>query len=202
MWKIIPGTDELYLASEEGQIMSADRDRLYRTRSAKGTYTRKGRILKQPLNSHGYPCVTIKFKDGSQQVIQVHQLIARTFIPNPNNLPQINHIDGNKQNNHVNNLEWCSARDNLLHAFRTGLNKGSHHMKGKCGRLHVNSIPVVAYNFDGSIYKEFESCCIAAKCLNMSSSSHISACLHGKRKTAGGYMWRFKNGQTSTVEVD
>lgn len=203
MWKVISDTDGLYFASDDGRIKSADRERSYVSHSTiKGTYIRKGKILKQPLNCYGYPCVTLKYRDGSQKVVQVHRLVAETFIPNPNNLPQVNHIDGNKQNNNIDNLEWCSVRDNLLHAFKTGLNKGSHHMIGKCGKLHHNSIPVIAFKPDGSVFMEFESCNLAAKYLGLNCASHISSCIKGKRKTAGGYFWKIKNDQTSNVETD
>lgn len=193
MWKIIPNTDELYYANEEGEIMSSSRECIHMSHGEQtGYYLRKGKILKQTINSKGYSCVTIKYLDGSQKVITVHQLIAKTFIPNPDNKPQINHIDGNKQNNNINNLEWCTAKENIIHAYKTGLNKGSKPWKGKCGKDHNRSIPVIAYNLDGSFYKEYENQTFAAKDLNMSSSSHISSCLKGKRKTAGGFIWKQK----------
>ena len=193
MWKSIPGTDNLYYANEEGEIMSSPRMRSYISHKAvEGEYLRKGRILKQPVNSYGYPCVTIKLLDGSQKTIAVHKLIAITFITNPENKPQINHIDGNKLNNTVSNLEWCSVKENINHAYKTGLNKAGKAWLGKFGKNHPNSIPVIAYNPDGSVYKEYESACLAAKDLGLPSSAHISQCIHGKRKTAAGFMWKVK----------
>lgn len=193
MWKVIPGTDNLYFADESGEIKSADRDRPYLSHGTiAGSYKRKGKVLKQTINSHGYPCVTIKFLNGSQKVVQVHRLIARTFIPNPDNKPQINHIDGNKKNNNVKNLEWCTASENLKHAFKHGLNKGGRPMKGKSGKDHFASIPVVAYNQDGTVFKEYESACLAANDLGLSSSSHISQCINGERKTTAGFIWKKK----------
>lgn len=192
MWKIIPGTENLYYANKDGQIKSADRVQTFKTHNKKSTYIRKGKVLKTPLNSHGYPCVTIKYLDGTQKVTPVHRLIALTFIPNPNNLPQINHKDGNKENNSVNNLEWCTAHDNICHAFKNRLNKGSTPWKGKYGHEHCNSKPVVSFDSNGNLVAEYESSTAAAKAVGLSSSAHISACLHGNRKTAGGYSWRFK----------
>lgn len=193
MWKPIPGTEGLYFANESGEIMSAPRERMIFSRNKeKGSYTRSGKVLKQPLNSYGYPCVTIKFLDGSQKVIAVHRLIAETFIPNPEKKPQVNHIDGNKLNNHVSNLEWCSIRENLVHAYKTGLNKGGKPWLGKSGKDHIRSIPVVAINPDGSVYKEYESACMAAADLGMSSSSHICQCINGNRKSAHGFIWKRK----------
>ncbi len=193
MWKAIPGTDDLYFANKSGEIKSADRDRPYLSHGTiTGCYKRKGKVLKQVINSHGYPCVTIKFLNGSQKVVQVHQLIARTFIPNPDNKPQINHIDGNKENNNVTNLEWCTASENLKHAYKNGLNKGSSPWKGKYGKDHFASIPVVAYYKDGTVYKEYENACLAANDLRLKSSSHISNCINGKRKTTAGFFWKKK----------
>ena len=193
MWKPIPGTNDLYFANENGEIMSSPRKRAFVShKTIEGEYLRKGKILKQPLNKNGYPCVTIKLLDGSQKFITVHKLIATTFIPNPENKPQINHIDGNKLNNAVSNLEWCTVQENIIHAYKMGLNKAGKAWLGKAGKDHPNSIPVVAYYPDGSVYKEYESACLAAKDMGLSSSAHISQCVHGKRKTTAGFIWKAK----------
>jgi hypothetical protein len=192
MWKEIPDTDGLYFANENGQIKSSDRWRNTKNQYSKSKYIRHGKILKPVLNSHGYYCVTIKYLNGSQKVMTVHRLIAKTFLPNPDNKPQINHIDGIKTNNCVSNLEWCTASENIHHAFSTGLNKGGKPWLNKFGKLHPNSIPVQAYDKNNNLVAEFESMNIAAKNLNMKSSSHISSCINGKRKTAGGYFWKIK----------
>lgn len=192
MWKVIPNTDNLYYASDDGQIKSAPRMRkLVTKRGEEKAYLRNGKILKQTINSHGYPCVTIKYSDGSQKVIMTHRLVALTFIPNPENKPQINHIDGDKTNNSVSNLEWCTASENLKHAFNTGLNKGGSPWLGKSGRLHPNSRPVQAYDKSNNLIAEYESISLAAKAMGI-SDSHICSCLNGRRKSAGGYIWKAK----------
>lgn len=83
------------------------------------------RFLKQKIDKYGYPCIGL-FKDLKKYYTTIHRLVAKTYIPNPNNLPQVNHIDGNKLNNHVSNLEWCSAKHNILHAYENKLNTGSN----------------------------------------------------------------------------
>lgn len=190
MWKLIPNTDDLYFASEDGQIKSADRMRANKTHGKYYQYLRKGKVLKQVINSHGYPCVTIKYLDGSQKVVPVHRLVAIAFIPNPDNKPQINHIDGDKTNNRVSNLEWCTAKENLKHAFATGLNNGSRPWLGVRDSTHPRTKPVIAYTTAGEYVGKYESITLAAEALGMKSATHISACLRGTRKTAGGFVWK------------
>lgn len=190
MWKEIPDCDGLYFANELGEIKSVDRPRRIITNGKEYWYNRKGKILKPTENSHGYNCVTIKYLNGSQKVITVHQLVARAFILNPENKPQINHIDGNKKNNRVENLEWVTPRENLLHAFETGLNPGSKPWKGKFGYEHNRSKPIIMCDMDGTELKEYGSICEAAR--EHGSVTHIVQCAKGQRKSCGGYKWKYK----------
>lgn len=80
----------------------------------------RGRILKGGFDTKGYPHVCVKL-EGVQSTYKVHRLVAIAFIPNPDNLPQVNHIDGNKTNNSVTNLEWCTGEYNLKHKKENGL---------------------------------------------------------------------------------
>lgn len=103
---------------------------------------RKGRILKGGFNTKGYPHVCVKI-DGSQFTYKIHRLVATAFLPNPNNLPQVNHIDGNKTNNDVNNLEWCDNSYNHKHKCEHGLNvslKGEQHGNSKLTEEAVKDI--------------------------------------------------------------
>lgn len=79
-----------------------------------------GRLLSLRTNNRGYYSVHL-YKDGKDYTIPVHRLVAKAFIPNPEDLPQVNHVDGNKKNNRIDNLEWITNLENMRHAFRNGL---------------------------------------------------------------------------------
>ena len=89
-------------------------------------YNRHGDLMVGAIDKCGYRHVILNRKNRN-----VHRVIAETFIPNPNNLPCVNHKDGNKQNNSVDNLEWCTHSENTLHSFRTGLQKKIHNQYGE-----------------------------------------------------------------------
>ena len=93
---------------------------LGRVRSMKRYYGMVGRIMPQTIQRTGYSAVTL-WMNNKAYCRKVHRLVIEAFTPNPDSLPCINHIDGNKLNNHVNNLEWCTYQHNMQHAVRTGL---------------------------------------------------------------------------------
>lgn len=191
MWKEIPNCDGLYLANEKGQIKSKDRPRRhFSIKEDNCFYNRKGIILKPVLDISGYYRVTITFKNRKQKVFPVHRLIAQTFIPNPENKPQVNHKDGNKTNNNVENLEWVTVQENIVHAFENGLNKGSKPWLGKTGAEHNKSKAIIRCDINGNELEEFPSVTEASK--HYGRLSHISACARGERKTCGGFRWKYK----------
>lgn len=108
IWKPIIGLEGYYEVSSLGRVM----------RIKSGGRARAGTILKPWVNS-GYLSVTLRGRE-----YRVHRLVAIAFTPNPENKPCVNHIDGNKLNNAVDNLEWCTYSENLIHAYRTGLHSG------------------------------------------------------------------------------
>jgi hypothetical protein len=192
MWKEIPDTDGLYFANEKGQIKSIDRARHhFALNEAKSYYVRKGVILKPTINSHGYYCVTLTFANHKQKVFPVHRLVAKTFIPNPENKPQVNHKDGNKTNNKIENLEWVTVKENINHAYETGLNTGSRPWLGKTASQHNKSKAIIRCDLDGNELEEFPSATEASK--RYGSLTHICACAKGKRKSCGGFKWKYKN---------
>lgn len=106
-----------YLISNLGYVISKEQ----KVKNKQGYRVRKGKILK-PSYSRGYKMIGM-YKDGKLYSKSLHRLLAINFIDNPNNLYSVNHKDGNKLNNDIDNLEWLSLRDNIRHAWATGLSK-------------------------------------------------------------------------------
>ena len=114
VWKPICGYEGIYEVSNHGNIRSLDRI------DFAGRHL-KGKLFSTKAKGNYITCVLTKY--GEHQTFRIHQLVAETFIPNPDGKQCVNHKDGNKQNNHVSNLEWCTHSENNRHAFRTGLSK-------------------------------------------------------------------------------
>lgn len=119
-WRPIPEWEGCYEASNTGLIRSIDRA----IRHATGvTHRHKGRVLRPKINNNGYKMVGLYDAPTNRSEFKtVHRLVALTFLPNPNALPEINHIDGNKLNCAFENLEWCTEQHNSRHSTRLRLN--------------------------------------------------------------------------------
>lgn len=113
VWKDIPGYEGLYQVSNLGGVKSIKRP------DAAGSRLLREKILKPTIGTRGYLNVGLR-KDNMQKKIEVHRLVAMAFIPNPQNLPQVNHKDEDKVNNCVDNLEWCSRSYNVNYGTRNG----------------------------------------------------------------------------------
>ena len=131
------------------------------------------------ISNNGYKRVTLWF-NGKQKKMSVHRLVAMAFIPNPDNLPQVNHIDGNKQNNSVENLEWCNQRHNTKEAYKLKLIKSK-------------STKVNQYDLKGNYIKTWDSIKEACEKLNLNHGNICTIC-SGKtnRKQTGGYIWKYE----------
>lgn len=116
IWKNIIGFEGLYEISNLGKIKSIKR----KCPSKNGLRTVPEKIMKTKLDKDGYEVINLA-KNGGKIYISIHRLLGIAFIPNPLNLPQINHIDGIKTNNKLENLEWVTEKENIQHAFKTGL---------------------------------------------------------------------------------
>ena len=169
VWKDIKGYEGLYQVSNMGKI-----------KSLKFSHGNKEKILKGNKEKFGYLVVTL-YKNKGRKNFKIHRLVAETFIPNPKNLPQVNHIDGNKQNNRIDNLEWCTAKENTNHAHKTGL-ANNDNLK----------IKVKQYDLNGNFIREWDSITDIEKSLNIDKSSVVKVCRH-KRNQAGGYVWDYNN---------
>lgn len=107
IWKDIEGYEGIYQVSNTGKVKSLDRK--------VWNYIKKGKVLKTHNNGHGYYYVSLHNDKKVEKHVYIHILVAKAFIPNPNNYTQVNHKDFNKQNNNVSNLEWVSPKQNRLH---------------------------------------------------------------------------------------
>ena len=114
--------------------------------------------------------------------IKIHRLVAEAYIPNPENKPYVNHKDGDKTNYQLDNLEWVTAQENSIHASNTGLNDNAYAATSKpVNQLHKQT---------GELINEFSSIGEAAKCTGITWQNIASVC-KGKRKSAGGFVWRY-----------
>ena len=131
----------------------------------------------------GYQIVGLS-KNGKLKTRTIHRLVAETFIDNPNNLKIINHIDCNKENNVVTNLEWCTQEHNVRESFRNGL------QKAPIGKDSTSSKKVAQYSLDNKLIKIWDCTMDIQRKLDF-ANQNISACCLGKYKTAYKYIWRY-----------
>lgn len=182
IWLPIKGYEGFYEVSNFGKIRSLDR----LVDGRWGVTHRKGRILTGGLDKDGYRLFILS-KNGLRKTHKLHRLIAVTFIENPYGYSQINHKDGNKQNNRVDNLEWVTPQKNIQHAFTLGLNKSSPLNWSICSKA------VLQYTTDGKFIRQFPSMSEVERTLGI-KVSRVSACCNGKNKTAGGFIWKLARG--------
>lgn len=150
-----------------------------------------GRIKKiNPwVNKYGYKMVDL-IKDGKKTHKRVSRLVAEAFISNPENKCDVNHINGIKTDNRVENLEWATRSENILHSFRVLRRPKPVGMSGKLGKDCPFSKTVLQIK-DGKIIAEFYGTCDANRKTGI-DFRRISACCLGKNKTANGYQWKYK----------
>lgn len=173
IWKDIKGFEGIYSVSNYGNVKRETTQR----RNGTGNYARQEHILKQRINNKGYALVDL-YKDNKRSQLLVHRLVAIAFLDNPFSYKVINHKDENPLNNKVENLEWCTQKYNM--------NYGTCPLKiGK-----ANSKKVIQLGKSGSKIKEFPSIIEAERKTGISNGC-IGEVLHGRRKTAGGYIWQY-----------
>lgn len=205
IWKDIKGFEGEYQVSSFGKVKNVKTNKCLSPGVI--AYCRdKGK------ENDGYYVVNIKKKQ-----FYIHRLVAETFIPKPINKNQVNHIDCNKRNNCVENLEWVTAKENMLHAYKNNLIPFTDKKKkwckefgmrygGKCNALPNNpfknkqfqienakrhEVKIVQLSKTGEIIKEWDSIVKASNALKL-DRGNISACCRGKRQTVGGYIFMYQ----------
>lgn len=162
MWKEIQGHCN-YSVSDEGFVRN----------------NKTGKILKPSKTSNGYLKVSLDRKS-----LNIHRLVANAFIENDGKT-QVNHKDGNKKNNNVSNLEWCTPKQNVIHAQRLGLKKINYQNIKDCKK-------VIQLDLNDNVIKVFDSTMEVKRALGF-NSSNISKVCRGERQKAHGYKWRYAN---------
>lgn len=190
-YKDILGYENSYIVYDNGVVESLDRyvnvkskyDKLHK-------HFIKGRVIKHIINNNGYHTVSLA-KNGIQKRYLVSRLVAQAFIPNPNNYPEVDHIDENKDNNCVGNLRWCTRQFNNTHGIqsRDGREKTSEFRMKKIGM----------YDKNGNLLKIYKGIRIAERETGINNRNIVHCCKDnliekGRMKnnhTCGGYIWRY-----------
>lgn len=133
---------------------------------------RSKKFLKPKYEKNGYLRVGL-YKDGEKKMYYIHRLVAEAYIPNLDNLPQVNHKDENKANNCLQNLEWCNSKYNINYGTRTEKTKK----------------PILQYDLEGNFIREYASATDVGK----EFRKGINNCLKGRTKTSYNYIWKYKN---------
>ena len=168
IWKDVKDYEGLYQVSNLGRIK------------------RKSKIIKNGIDTKGYCYVNLS-KNGIVKNVRVHRIVAISFIPNIENKKEINHIDGNKQNNCVSNLEWATHKENIKHAIKTNLLPKEKLIELSKLGVEKNKKQVAQIK-NNVIIAIFDS---TSKAYRITKIHHISCVANGNRNQAGGYQWKY-----------
>ena len=182
IWKDIKDFEGLYQASSFGRVRSLDRYVKMTNRWGQQSFVFKKGVILKPCLTRGYKVVLLSNRNKQHKYYpkRVNRLIAETFIPNPDNLPQVNHKDENKLNNRVDNLEWCTIEYNN--------NYGTKNQR--CAK--TLGVRIVQTSLDDKIVNKYDSIRIATRETGF-DFRNIQHCLKGVTKTAYGYKWKYES---------
>ena len=171
-WRDVVGYEGLYQVSSKGRVKSLN----YRR-------TGKEKVLKLGKDNNGYLTVGLH-KEGKVKWCTVHRLVATAFIPNIENLPEVNHIDECKTNSNVENLEWCTREYNISYGT-----KNKRAAEANTGKPKLSK-PVIAISKESGLIMEYPSVREASRQTGISNGNIVNCC-KGKRKSCGGYYWMY-----------
>lgn len=179
-WKQVPNFEKYYV-SDNGDIISKTRLSPHR--------------LSQGLGKAGYYHVSLADSNRKYHIMQVHRIVALAFIPNPDSKPQVNHKNGNKLDNRVENLEWVTPSENTKHYFQT--QNATPPNKGLFGKSHYASKPVYQYDLHGSFVRSWDSVSDAARYYGCRVSQIINN-IAKRNLSAKGFIWRYEKSNQIT----
>lgn len=178
LWKDVVGYEGRYQVSSLGRVRSVTR---IVNRPMGSTRLVESKILSLQKSNLGYLRIILIDKNHKAKTCSVHRLVALAFIPNPNNFPMVNHKDENKENNFVENLEWCDAAYNV--SYGTAIQRRSEKRRRKVEMID---------KYSGKVLKVFDSVQEASKETGISRQLITDVCMKRPKKyTAGGYIWRY-----------
>lgn len=183
IWKDIKGYDPKYQVSSQGRVRIKENTALRVNGGKLRPYVQKEKIIKQSDNGSGYLKVGLSDMNGNRKNIYVHRLVAAEFLSNPKQLPQVNHIDGDTYNNSLSNLEWIDRSGNMLHAINV-----LNHVPNTKGINDARPVQQLDRH-SKQVIAEYKSITDAQKDTGV---WHISSVCRGCRKSAGGFLWRYK----------
>ena len=189
IWKDVPGYEGVLQVSNLGRVLRLSRKVTRRTKwGGIMEFMSKPHFVKVSNIGKGYYNISIQYDNKKQENLLLHRAVASAFIENPQNKPCINHIDGDKSNNALVNLEWVTHKENTTHRFNVLNQKGSRYLKLNSGYVRK----INQYSMDGEYIKTYPS--LSEACFVMSgkrNNGNIKAVLSGRCHHAYGYIWKY-----------